>query len=55
MFKQLLQAIIDRIKPCQHEWQQIRNITNVTRNGDTCGFEDVYRCIKCCKSKKIKS
>ena len=51
MLKQLLQAIIDRIKPCEHEWELIDE-------QDVFGFEYLekiwtYRCKKCCKTKVI--
>jgi len=58
MLKQLLQAIIDRIKPCEHEWELLvkieRNASNLTYWQTPVYKEsDIYRCKKCGKTKVI--
>ena len=57
MFKNLLQAIIDRIKGCQHEWEEIGKInwTHPKYPDYVMGNTWTYRCKKCCESKIISN
>lgn len=52
----LLEAIIKRISPCEHEWDLL-NTSKVylTYNTNFTWLEYTYRCKKCCERKLIST
>jgi len=58
MLKQLLQAIIDRIKPCEHEWILLDKVKKTDMYYErvlNSYYTWTYRCKKCCESKTISN
>ena len=52
--KNYINARADSIRPCEHEWELLDKVKMSNKlNTDYSWYEYLYRCKKCCESKKI--
>ncbi len=55
MWKALIKLIEKWAYRCEHDWELVTKVNVREKSIGITGYEFIYRCKKCCKSKIIKT